>query len=81
MVFDSEGKLLPFMLSDLIKIAQQALTEHGDMPTGVYTCYPGYEHNEEHSFPVSDPPSVTNPNWLRSYFGGKFKKSFVLEGE
>ena len=75
-----DGYLLPFMLSDLILAAQKALSEYGDMPIGVETCVPGYEYNEEHSLPVSDPPAVVRPSWIEEYWIGKFKLAFVLSG-
>ncbi len=80
MAHDKDGNLLPFMLSDLIRIAQEQLEEHGDMPVGLETCVPGYEFNEEHSLPVSGPPIVGEPRWMKDYWPGKFQHAFVLDG-
>ena len=80
MAHDEHGKLLPMMLSELIIAANKALDEHGDMPVGLETCMPGYEFNEEHSLPVSGPPTVTSPRWLQSYWIGQFNRAFVLDG-
>lgn len=80
MAHDKDGNLLPLMVSDLIRIAQAALDEHGDVPVWVETCVPGYEFNEEHSLPVSDPPTVTSARSLSSYWPGKFSRAFVLDG-
>jgi hypothetical protein len=77
---DKDGNLVPLMLSDLIRIAQAALTEHGDVPVWVETCVGGYEYNEEHSLPVSDPPMVTRARSLGAYWPGKFSQAFVIEG-
>ena len=80
MAHDKDGNLLPMMLSELIKVAQKVFDEQGDMPVGLETCVPGYEFNEEHSLPVSGPPTVTRPRWLDSYWIGKFQRAFVLDG-
>lgn len=80
MAHDKDGNLLPLMLSDLVKIAQEILTEHGDMPVSVITCVPGYEYNEEHNLPVSDKPSMTKPKWIKSYWPGQFVGAFTIEG-
>jgi len=80
MATDEQGNLKPLMLSDLVRIATQAFKEHGDMPVGVETCVARYEYNEEHSLPVSDTPTVGHPRWMGSYWIGKFKKAFVIDG-
>jgi len=80
MAQDNDGNLTPLMLSDLIKIAQEAIKIHGDMPVGVETCVAGYDTNEEHSLPVSDTPNVTRPDWIKKYWIGKFQMAFVLDG-
>ena len=79
MAHDKDGNLLPLMLSDLIRVAQAALDAHGDVPVWVETCMPGYEHNEDHSLPVSDPPTVTYARSLSGYWEGKYSQAFVLE--
>lgn len=78
MAYDKDGNLLPLMLSDLIRIAQAALDEHGDLPVWVETCVPRREFNEEHSLPVSDPPTVIHPLSLSSYWPEQFSLAFVL---
>lgn len=80
MAFEADGSLKPLMLSDLIRVAQQALQEHGDMPVGVETCVIGYEYTADQSAPVSDEPTVSTPSWLDCYWIGRFKQAFVLDG-
>lgn len=81
MAQDDQGNLKPLMLSELIAIAQKALATHGDMPVGVCTCVPGYDDNEEHNLPVSDPPCVEHMRWMSSYWIDRnYKKAFSISG-
>ena len=69
------------MLSELIANAQEALEKHGDMPVGVYTCEAGYAYNEEHSQPVSDPPTVERMDWQSSYWKDReYTHAFSISG-
>jgi hypothetical protein len=80
MAHDKDGNLLPLMLSELIRVAQEALATHGDMPVWVETCVVGSEYNEWHRLPVSDPPEVTVAHSHNRYWPGKFPRAFVLDG-
>lgn len=80
MAHDKDLNLIPLMLSDLIRVAQAEFDKCGDVPVFVETCMPGYEFNEDHSFPVSDPPRVKSVSALQSYWRGKFSRAFVLDG-
>ena len=71
----------PYMLSELIKFAQQILLEEGDMIVWAETTVHGYDDNEVHSVPVGYPPEIrVNPNlhgfWEKENYG----KAFVVHG-
>jgi len=82
MARDEQGNLKPLMLSDLLKSAAEAMSEHGDMPVGIYTLTAGhFGRNEEYSGPASDIPKVANPRWMDEYWPGRFDKAFVIDNE
>jgi len=83
MAQDEQGNLKPLMLSELILIAQKSLLEYGDMIVWVETSEAGYEFNEEHSQPVSDPPEVIGGNIAKkkSYWDNEnYQNAFVISG-
>ena len=83
MAIDKNGNLKPLMLSDLMRVAQEQFTLHGDMIVWVETVVAGYEHNEIHSCPVSNDPTVDCKNKAKEnscWIDKEYKKSFVIEG-
>ena len=85
-MFDENGNLLPFMLSDLVTISQAALAKYGDMPVWVRASYLGYDDTIVTTAPVSEPPVVNNTNlsWLYGYQTWSEKYpilSFLIESE
>lgn len=81
MAHDKDGNLLPLMLSDLIRVAQAALQQHGDIPVWVQTTVAGYERDVCHSVPASDPPEVGRGRSMDRYWPGRFDRAFVIDGE
>lgn len=74
------GNLKPLMLSDLIKVAQKAIEDHGDMPVGIEACIDFCGHNQYIGLPVSDDPCVSHPKWIGGYWDGAYGSVFVLDG-
>jgi hypothetical protein len=63
----TDDRMTPLRLSELIRAAQAALAEHGDVPVWVETLVPGYERNEYHRMPAGDAPRVMKVPAAREY--------------